>query len=300
MTVERIELLNVELLQEYAELAEGFRRKAERLGIGLGWHYLLDLVWIANALGDPAGKVVLDAGAGTGVLQWWLADRGARVISVDRQPRQDLSMRFRYRYHVRGLEPSDLQGTLTIAKRRLADPSSGFVRRLAAAGRALAAGLIIPFYPKTAGEVVLYHSDLADLRRMPDASVDFVVSVSALEHNPLDGLSAVARELWRVLKPGGALIATLAAARDQDWFHEPSQGWCYTEGALRRAFSMSESCSSNYERFDALFESLRACEALRLNLPAHYYQSGDNGMPWGVWDPKYLPVGVMKVKGHDG
>ena len=31
-------------------------------------------------------------------------------------------------------------------------------------------------------------------------------------------------------------------------------------------------------------------------LAAFYARSGDNGMPWGKWDPQYQPVGVCKVK----
>ncbi|MBI2220794.1 MAG: methyltransferase domain-containing protein, partial [Acidobacteria bacterium] len=41
----------------------------------------------------------------------------------------------------------------------------------------------------------------------PDAAFDFVVSVSVMEHIPR--LEAVLREVGRVLKPGGALIATV-------------------------------------------------------------------------------------------
>ena len=35
---------------------------------------------------------------------------------------------------------------------------------------------------------------------------------------------------------------------------------------------------------------------LRDNLASFYFRSGDNGMPWGKWDPQYQPVGVCKVK----
>ena len=50
----------------------------------------------------------MDAGAGTGVLQWYLAEQGAEVLSVDRGSRSDLPLRFRRRFHVQGLRPQDL------------------------------------------------------------------------------------------------------------------------------------------------------------------------------------------------
>jgi ubiquinone/menaquinone biosynthesis C-methylase UbiE len=100
----------------------------------------------------------------------------------------------------------------------------------------------------------------------------------------------------RVLKPDGKLIATMAAAREEDWFHELSKGWCYSEATLREIFDLSSDCPSNYDRYDELFESLRNCNELCDNLADSYFQSGNNGMPWGIWDPKYQPVGVVKIK----
>jgi len=103
----------------------------------------------------------------------------------------------------------------------------------------------------------------------------------------------------RVLKPGGKLIATLGAAKDQDWFHEPSKGWCYTEATLRDIFELNPECPSNYDQYDELFEALCNCTELHDNLADFYFKSGNNGMPWGIWDPKYQPVGVVKVKPYE-
>ena len=129
-----------------------------------------------------------------------------------------------------------------------------------------------------------------------DGSIDGVVSVSALEHNTPEGLRACVAELMRILKPGGKLVATLGAARDRDWFHKPSRGWCYTEEGLRSIFDLPAECPSNYDRFDQLFTELRTCSELQDNLAEFYFASGDTGMPWGKWDPQYQPVGVVKVK----
>ena len=136
---------------------------------------------------------------------------------------------------------------------------------------------------------------MPDLR---DNSVDGVVSISALEHNSLDQLRACVAELERVLKPGGRLVATLAAAKDRDWLHEPSVGWCYTEATLRDVFNLGNDAPSNYGSYDELLERLRNCAELRDSLADFYFRSGSNGMPWGMWDPKYQPVGIVKVKGH--
>jgi hypothetical protein len=109
-------------------------------------------------------------------------------------------------------------------------------------------------------------------------------------------LERVVDELMRVLKPGGALLASLNAACEQDWWHADSSGWCYTEASLRRLFCLSPETSSNFDRYEELFEGLKRSKALQAGLAKFYFRSGNNGMPWGVWDPKYIPVGVCKVK----
>ncbi len=292
---EKIEILPVSLLDQQRWQVEGLKRLAQSLGIGLGWHYLLDWSWILSHLGDARGKKILDAGAGEGLLQWFLAEQGAQVLSVDRSSRAEISLRFRARYPIRGLRSEDLSPASRVVRRNLSQARSLPAKALAT-GRG-AAGMLMAALPKPApGRVVIYNQDLQSMSLVPDNSQDAVVAVSALEHNTPEGLALVVGELMRVLKPGGILLATLGASRDQDWFHEPSKGWCYSDGTLRRIFSLPAQAPSNYSRYDELFTALKNCAELRDNLAGFYSQSGDNGMPWGKWDPQYQPVGVCKIK----
>jgi SAM-dependent methyltransferase len=210
------------------------------------------------------------------------------VLSVDRGSRGDLPLRFRRRFNVKGLRPQDLAPTSQAIRSRLSQRGG-----LSALGRDL---LRLPGAARVSGRVIIYNQDLKTLSDIPDASVDAVAAVSALEHNTPESLLLVVAELVRVLKPGGLLLATLGAALDQDWFHEPSRGWNYTEASLRQLFDLSPAASSNYARYDELFNALKGCAELREGLAAFYSRSGDNGMPWGKWDPQYLPVGICKVK----
>jgi SAM-dependent methyltransferase len=289
---DRLEILSVELLDQQRPLVMRLRRLARSLHLDFGWHYLLDLSWILSQLGNVRGKRVLDAGAGTGLIQWYLAEQGAEVISVDRMSRAHLPLRFRQRYRVQGMRKQDLApirqvfqnswkgaGTLQVKIKNQLKDLSGMVN-----------------LHRSTGKVIIYNQDLRSLADIPDNSIDMVVSVSALEHNPPENLPMVRAELLRVLRPGGALLATLCAAEQQDWLHEPSQGWCYTDASLRRQFALAEDAPSNYERYAELFQALRECAELRSNLARFYYRSGEGGMPWGIWDPKYQPVGVCKMK----
>lgn len=292
---DRIEILPVSLLDEHRALVETLEQSARRLEIGLGWHYLLDLSWIVSQLGPVKGLRVMDAGAGVGLMQWYLAGAGAEVLSVDANSRAMLPLRLRARFRARGLRPGDLAPAHRIWVRNVRAARSP-AARLRAAGRG-ALGLLLLITPRpTGGRVVICTRDLEALPEIPDDSLDAVVAVSSLEHNEPAKLGSVVDELMRTLKPGGVLLATLGAARDSDWFHQPSKGWNYTEATLRRLFRLPEGTRSNYSRHDELLAALRGCAELRDHLAPFYFESGDNGMPWGVWDPQYQPVGVRKTK----
>lgn len=297
MVVDKIEIISVTLLQTASQDIKQFRRISRRLEIGLGWHYLLDLAWAAQQLRPVMGMRVIDAGAGYGVMQWWLADQGVDVISVDRIDRSHLPECYR-RHRVQSwregyLAPPRKQGLRDFL------PSCS-PRRWHLYPQKLITSLRRwcwkPKITPNSGTVFIYEQDLASMPDIADDSVDAVVSISALEHNSPDELRACVAEFMRVLKPGGKLIATLGAAKEQDWFHEPSKGWCYTEATLWDIFDLPADSPSNYDRYDELFEALRNCSELRDNLADFYFKSGNNGMPWGIWDPKYQPVGVVKVQ----
>lgn len=316
--MDKIEILSVDLLDRYRPLVEELKDIARQLQLEFGWHYLLDLVWILSHLGEVGGKVIMDAGAGTGVLQWVLAAHGATVISVDRSSRADLPWRFRRWIKVKGLRPSDLNPPLkalwnAVRKGQSLKSRLGFMKQVAGGFWRTArviplprSGLSEPYtlsqteWVRGEGGVWIYNQDLSQLLDIPDNSLDAVAALSSLEHNPPERLPEVVRELMRVLKPGGILLATLGASPDRDWFHEPSQGWCYTETTLRSAFELAPAAPSNYDRYKELMQALRDCAELRDHLAAFYFRSGDNGMPWGKWDPQYQSVGVLKVKaGND-
>lgn len=292
----KIEILPVSLLESEKSIINELKVLADELKLEFGWHYLLDLSWILRNLDQIEGQKFIDAGAGTGIMQWYLANKGARVISIDRDSRANLNQRFRRRFNIRGLREYDLSEVSSFSemkqKRLIISQLVDIVDRLSYKINSYTGNK----GENGSGEVIIYNQDLENLDQIPDDSIDAIVAVSSLEHNSPDGLGRVVAELLRVLKPGRAILATLGAAKEEDWFHEASQGWCYTETTLRKVFQISPDVKTNFDQYDRLFENLRENKELNDNLASFYFQSDKNGMPWGKWDPKYQPVGICKLK----
>jgi SAM-dependent methyltransferase len=289
---EKIEIPSVDLLDQHRSLVTELKRLARSLRLEIGWHYLLDWAWIISQLGPVKGKRILDAGAGTGLLQWYLARQGAEVVSVDRLSRAALPVRFRARFQVQGVRKEDL---LSLGRYLQQDWSrkEKLPVKLSRQGREL---LSLAQIGSRSGKVFIYNQDLRNLTDIDNNAVDAVVAVSALEHNEPDGLVVAVKELMRVLKPGAPLLATLVASPAQDWRHAPSSAWCYSAASLRRIFELSDATPDNYANYAELFDKLVNNAELRDGLAKFYFRSGENGMPWGKWDPRYQPVGVCKVK----
>jgi SAM-dependent methyltransferase len=228
-------------------------------------------------------------------MQWYLASKEIDVLSVDRGSRADMYYRFRVKYRVQGIRSEDMNSNLSAIRYEIRTTPGLVGKTKVLVSTLFSLARMLGPRPK-GGQVFVYNQDLKTLTHIEDETVDAVVAVSSLEHNSPEGLREVVKELMRVLKPGGKLLATLGAARDKDWFHEPSKGWNYTEATMRDIFDLDPSAPSNYDQHDKLLAALKDCAELRDNLAGFYSRSGDNGMPWGKWDPQYIPIGVCKVK----
>lgn len=300
----------VELIDPDAMLAspefgviQDFVRSTGRTQIG--WHYLTDLIWIyRQALTWPAGARVLDAGGGGGPTQFLLLEMGFDVTNIDlRLPGLRAPYVWRYqakRFQLASHQPTSysehLSHRLTPSKARVWQRMLGTwpIRRVRNARygpthdgwrrRARIVGSTAP------GRLQWIVGNLCDMPEIADASFDAVVSLSAFEHIPIELLDAAVRELSRVLKPEARwAVTTSATERAESWFHEPSKGWCYSIADLGRYFAAANLGTAQP---GAMLEQYRRCGYLRRNMAVFYRLSGNNGMPWGIWDPTYVPVGI--------
>ena len=291
--MDKIEILSVDLIDEYRNLVDMVYNLSNKLGIILGWHYILDIVWIVINIKDlPKGSIVLDAGAGNGLLQCVLAGLGYKVISADFSPRTP-PKGIKDNWNTIEVDDGDnfdneyirqLMKAFPVAQdpnlnrnKNIGMDADGFERLVQGTGRV----------------IVYYRTDFTNMKLIKENSVDCVVSLSALEHNNPASIKNAVIEFKRVLKPGHKMIITMSAADKKDWFHEESKGWCFTEGSLAGFFDLYN-YQSNYHLYPELFNKLETGKGLRENLAPVYFKSGNNGMPWGQWAPKYQPVGILK------
>ena len=178
----QIELLSVDLLNEERVLVEQMRLISKDLEIGLGWHYLLDLPWAGKNISIQPGMKVLDAGAGAGVLQWWLAGQCVDVISVDRNSRYHLPDRCLEEYRVRGWRKEDLAfplGLHDIFPSPRPNRWSQYPQKLMTATRKVKR----QFYSTDdSATVFIYNQDLLSMPDIPDNYVDKMFYIGLSYH----------------------------------------------------------------------------------------------------------------------
>lgn len=319
---EKIEILGLELFNELKNEMYIVEAIQKHLDLGIGWHYYLDLAWMVNEIKNlPKGSLILDAGAGGGLSQFILSELGFNVVSVDFTSR-DFSQNKRYSGVSYNLNDQHeifdnrytrhLEKTYNIGFKKRIRKIINFISRPSGATTVAEAIKIIQKQilvqaenhdflkgnpERTCGRIFLYKSDLKNMKLIPDSFCDAAVSISALEHNDHDDFRGCVQEILRIIKPGGAMNVTISASNGADYFHEPSKGWCYSEETMKKLFNLVDETESNFQQREKLYAQLRQDgNELHKRLAPFYFKSGANGMPWGKWDPQYMPVGVVKIR----
>jgi SAM-dependent methyltransferase len=258
---------------------------------------MLDLIWILReirGLGLAPGAKVLDAGAGRGLLQFLLAAEGYEVLSVDftheRIPFPE-SLVFKMSMTAKNSSKNEYKEFLKAKK------NAGIAKRIGRKLAKLDARILGEARrKKERGRIALFSEDLRDMHFIKEESVDAAVSVSAIEHNPdKEDVRKIACELFRILKRDSVMLITTSALPGKDVFHKPSRGWCFCEDTLSSLFGLSD-YETNFDLFESYIKKLKEDTYLKSNLDGFYYSSGDNGMPYGIWDPAYVPIGIRRRK----
>jgi len=267
----------------------------------IGWHYITDIAWIYSRVKSwPRTHRIVDAGGGSGPLQFLLAELGFQVTNIDMVlPEPAAAHVERYRLTQRRLSHFEETGYAGFL-RRLAVPDAKSrlkqvyramrtrMRRLQRQRSCVDPGARDP----SVGTIEWIVGNLCDLREIPDRTFDAVVSLSAIEHIPIEQLGTALGELARVSKPEAAwAVTTSGTEQAATWLHGPSQGWCYSVVDLRDRFG---AVGARDQDPAEMLERYRRSAYLREHLADFYRRTERCGMPWGIWDPRYIPVGLSR------
>ncbi len=284
---------------------EYFLKHTNRMGIG--WHYIVDLTWVYSlAKNWPASYRVLDAGGGRGPTQFLLAEMGFDVTNIDlfHFTPHDVQ-KLRYQLYKRQLESyvtsdyvehlkafrSPLQGIKVLVRGLIKMPVFNSVSNVVYGRMHTNWRCKYGYQNRGVGKIEWVVGNLCNMPEYQDNGFDAIVSLSALEHIPMNILPIALSEIKRVVKSEGAWAVTTSGTNQiESWYHEPSKGNCFSERDFERLFGATLKGGIDA---DAAIEKYQNCDYLKRNLASFYKKSGDNGMPYGVWDPKYIPVGLF-------
>lgn len=162
-----------------------------------GWEFAMAALFLRDVGRLGSGAEVLDVAAGSDAIAFWLTRHAARVLCIDIYGEGDFGQR---------------EATATM----LSDPAA-----------------LAP-YP--------YEQDRLEVRSMdartlafPDASFDVVVSFSSIEHfGTMAQISQSAREIGRVLRPGGHAYLTTEVYLDRHWSEHAPVHFAFRVASLNR------------------------------------------------------------------
>lgn len=285
---------------------EHFLHETRRRNIG--WHYAVDLTWIySRARHWTPGLRILDAGGGRGPAQFLLAEMGFDVVNVDLMHRApDHAFVQRYGTHWTSLASHVATPYAQHISKFGGGPARFFKRiRNAARESSLLRDSIAATYlrrhdrwrtaqgfsSRPVGRLDWLTGNLGAVPELETGSFDAVVSLSSLEHIPAETISAAIAEIRRLVRAQGHwALTTSGTERAGTWYHAPSQGYCFSNTDLGRLFNARLDGTASAAEILCKYQ---CSPYLRKNLALHYRLSGKNGMPWGRWNPAYIPVEVF-------
>jgi ubiquinone/menaquinone biosynthesis C-methylase UbiE len=290
-----------QIASEDFQFIESFLKATRRTQ--LGWHYITDITWIYSKIKHwPRSWKILDAGGGSGPVQFLMAELGFNVTNIDMALSEPpLAYCDRYQTSFRTLPsfvPTGYIDLLTspfsLLKQlkqwvKRSNPYQVWNReKYVSAHDAWRSKMNLLNQP--IGQIHWLVGNLCNIPEMPANYFDAIVSLSALEHIPLELLHSAVLEIRRVLKRDAKWAVTTSGTHvSSTWLHKPSQGYCFSVSDLESFFG---AVSAYQQKPAQVLDQYIECNYLKDNLAEFYKKSGQYGMPWGKWDPKYIPVGL--------
>lgn len=289
------------------QFVKSFLKMTDRTQIG--WHYITDITWIYSHIKDWSTSFkILDVGGGGGPVQFLMAELGFDVTNIDLNLNEPIfSYQKRYHctyevlpsfentnYNIFLNESDNKEEYLKTAIKNMIKQSMPY--KWWEAKRYISKHEQWRRVKKLAntrtGHIKWLKGNLSNIPEVLEHTFDAVVSLSAIEHIPLENLKTAFEEIKRVVKPNARWVVTTSGTeKSETWYHESSEGNCFCSTDIENTFGASPMGEQNPRE---ILQKYQINSYLRENLAKFYFKSGKYGMPWGKWNPKYIPVGIIK------
>jgi ubiquinone/menaquinone biosynthesis C-methylase UbiE len=275
----------------------------------IGWHYITDIAWIYSQVKNwPKNIKILDAGGGGGAVQFLLAELGFDVTNIDlclSEPPYAYKIRYNTSFQrLKYVKKTSYIDYIQDSRKRYSNIIN-FFRTMVKKTLPYKLWSVSNYTrmheqwrqkydlsKQKIGKLRWITGNLCHLPEIEEKTYDAVVSLSALEHISFDKLTLALNEVKRILISNARwAVTTSATEKAETWFHEPSQGYCFSIKDLIRFFDTASEDSTDPA---VILEKYRKCDYLKRNLSKFYFKSDKNGMPLGEWSPKYIPVGIYR------
>ncbi|MBW4549822.1 MAG: class I SAM-dependent methyltransferase [Aphanocapsa sp. GSE-SYN-MK-11-07L] len=275
----------------------------------LGWHYITDLTWIYSRVNNWSRNLkILDAGGGHGPVQFLLAEMGFHVTNIDMALFEPPTAYCdRYQINLKTLpsfKPTSYKEFISTEKGNI---SFGRVLKNLVKQTSLYKFCNSRYYTAShskwrssthlsdvsLGSIQWTIGNLCKMPEIPSGQFDAVVSLSAWEHIPYQDLDVALAEISRVLKPDSLwAVTTSGTEQPGTWWHDQSQSNCFSISDLEKHFGAKKQRVQNPAE---ILDKYRRCSYLKQNLAEFYKKSDKFGMPLGIWEPRYIPVGLSSL-----
>lgn len=276
-----------------------------------GWHYDLDIIWILNKLNEykiKPGDWILDAGAGQGLLQFFLAAKGYNIISYDYSARKILyraknifnisykhdqtNYKHDYMSHIKYAPDNKNVFDLVIYLKNCG--LKLFLKNIFRWFRGYFYFIyeIIFVNKSNYGKIIMFRGSFQEISKF-NFNVQAIVSLSAIEHCNKEEIPSCLDELFTKLQNGPMLITTSVHSDREDKYEDYFQSWTFGIKSLLNFFNIKV----DPKAINLAKDQINKNRILWKRLDSSYFERKQSYFKKiGKINVPYIPIGISYFK----
>lgn len=271
-----------------------------------GWHYDLDIIWILNKLNEykiKPGDWILDAGAGQGLLQFFLASKGYNIISYDYSERKILyraknifnisykndqsNYKHEYMSHIKyapeNKNINDLIAYFNNCGLKL------FLKNIFRWFRGYFYFILeSKFINKSSyGKIIMFRGSFQEISNS-DFNVQAIVSLSAIEHCNKEEIPDCLDKIFKKSPNGPMLITTSVHSEKEDKYEDYFKSWTFGIKSLLDLFNVK----IDAKEINLTEDEINKNKILWKRLASIYYERKESYFKKLGKKAPFIPIGI--------